>query len=102
MSITYQKIKIPESKTLILAKDEDGYIVGKFCYLTHQNGFFRACGTSVLPEKRGRGIAKNLWRNAIEHARPTMIEVVTVSLEGILLVESLKKEYNHIEWEHIT
>lgn len=78
-----------------------GLIVARLVFnikRTSHGCLFVANGTSSII--RRQGIATRMWQLAIKKTKPTIIEVYTVSSAGNKLINSLKKKYPKIEWEH--
>ena len=61
-------------------------------------GVLFALGTYVLPQYRGLGIGKELWKLALKHGKPKAVKVNMTSRSAGKLIRSLMKKYPKIEF----
>lgn len=86
-----------ESSYAVIAHNDKRKIVGvlKFEY----NGRWRkvlSAGTFVRRDYRRRGVAKQLWRCAIDALNPERIGITVVSDRGLTLVERLSRLFPRV------
>ena len=65
------------------------------------NDTFYALGTYVLPNYRGLGLCKELWRRALLHVKPKTVKVNMTSRGAGKLIRSLKKKYPKIDFKAV-
>jgi hypothetical protein len=59
-----------------------------------------ACGTVLNESIRGLGMGGRGWGRVLEEVAPRAVEVVTITKAGTGLINSLKRTFTHIKWNH--